>query len=82
MGNQVTFEEVDAVITNLRRVATQLGIDGALQWALVMSVMSDEAATQTAFKRLVQERKSTATVQVKKVNAAILKSTTLLFCYF
>ena len=38
---KATFEEINAVLTKLCRVATQLGIDGAssIGWGLVSSVI-------------------------------------------
>ena len=60
---KATFDEIDLVVTKLRKVATELKMEGAasIGWGLVSSVMSDKAATQRAFNRLVQEKKDANT---------------------
>ena len=60
-SEKATFQEIDVVLTKLQKVAIEQGIEGAssIGWGLVTSVMSDKAASQRAFNRLVQERKNT-----------------------
>lgn len=62
-----TFSELRDVLSNLKRIATELNLENKekIGWKMVESIMSDKAATQTALNKLIaaeveKERKEQA----------------------